>query len=176
MTTVSYPSERFPAPPALSLDLPDGWEPTQTPGALLAARKPATGFVSNVVVRVEHREDGFDVSRAIREIEDSASARPQGVTSPPFRSEIGGLTFVGLDLSWVDAQMGTILQVHLFHALKPLGTDGAVQMILLIGSCGGSEVATEYDVLQTILRSATVTPWQVGQSGHLPPPVTSPSA
>lgn len=171
MTTVTYPSERFPAPPALSLDLPDGWEPTQAPGTVLAARKPGGSFMTNVVVRVEHREEGFEVSRAVEEIQATAPSRPQGVASPPFWGEIGGLTFVGLDLSWVDDQVGPILQVHLFHALEPLVPDGAVQMIQLIGSCGGSSAATEYELLQAVLRSATITPWPVepGQPAPAPP-------
>lgn len=173
MTTVTYPSERFPAPPALSLDLPDGWEPTQAPGTILAARRPAAGFMTNVAVRVERREDGFEVSRAVREIEDSAPARAQGVASPPFQGEIGGLTFVGLDLSWVDAEVGTILQVHLFHTLEPLVPGGAVQMIQLIGSCGGPQAATEYGVLRTVLGSATITPWQVEPVEPHSPAVTS---
>lgn len=159
MTTVTYPSERFPAPPALSLDLPDGWEATQAAGTVLAARRPAAGFMTNVVVRVEHREEGFEVARAVQEIQGSAPARPQGVASPPFQAEISGLVFVGLDLSWVDDAVGTVLQVHLFHALAPLVPGGATLMIQLIGSCGGSEAATEYEVLQAVLRTATVTPW-----------------
>ncbi len=158
MTTVTYPSERFPAPPALSLDLPEGWEATHARGTLLAARRSGAGFRTNVVVRVEHRDDGFEVSRAVEEIEASAPARPQGVASPRFKGEIGGLTFVGLDLSWVDDQMGTILQVHLFHALEPPVPGGTVQMIQLIGSCGGPGAVTDYEVLQSVLGSATITP------------------
>lgn len=168
MTTVTYPSERFPAPPALVLDLPDGWEAVQAAGTVLAARKPATGFMTNVVVRVEHREEGFEAARAVEEIQGSAPARPQGVASPPFQAEIGELTFVGLDLSWVDDEVGTILQVHLFHALAPLVPGGATQMVQLIGSCGGPDAAAEYEALQAVLRSATITPWSTGQVGSSP--------
>lgn len=166
MTTLTSPSEFFPGPPAVTLELPEGWEPTQAAGTLLAARRPTdTGFMTNIVVRVEHREDGFEVGRAVAEIQGSASGRPQGVTSPPFQGEISGLTFVGLDLSWVDPDYGTILQVHLFHALQPSAPGGSVQLVQLIGSCGGNEATTEYDVLKSVLSGTTVTPWQPSGAG-----------
>jgi len=171
MTTVHYPSERFPAPPALSFDLPDGWEPTIEPGSVLAAHKPTAGSVSTIVVRVEHREEGFDVAQAVQEIQGLALHRPRGVASAPFRAEIDGLTFVGLDLSWVDDRLdqggqgdqmgplGTLLEVHLFHALEPLAPGGVSSTIHLIGSCGGLEAAAEYAVLQTVLTCGMITPW-----------------
>lgn len=163
MTTISSPSELFPTPPGVSLELPEGWEPTSAPGALLAARKPGPvgQFMSNVIVRVDHREDGFTVDRAIEEIRADAAQRTQGETAGVFRGEIDDCAFDGIDLSWVDQRAGTLLQVHLFHTLEPLVTGGAVTLLQLVGTCGGGTAAADYPVLKSILRSARVTPWKV---------------
>ncbi|WP_295699817.1 hypothetical protein [Lapillicoccus sp.] len=162
MTTISSPSELFPAPPEVSLDLPQGWEPTTAPGALLSARKPGADrdFMSNVLVRVEHREDDFTVDRAVEEIRATAAGRAQGETAGVFRGEIDGCVFDGIDLSWVDDRAGTLLQVHLFHTLEPVVPGGAVNLLQLVGTCGGSAAATDYPVIKTIIRSARVVPWK----------------
>lgn len=163
MTSISSPSELFPAPPTVSLDLPEGWEPASTPGTLLSARRPGAegAFMSNVLVRVEHREDGFTVDRAVEEIRATAAERAQGETAGVFRGPIDGLDFDGIDLSWVDERAGTLLQVHLFHTLEPLVPGGAVNLLQFVGTCGASTAATDYPVLKTIFLSARVTPWRV---------------
>lgn len=162
MTTISSPSELFPAPPAVSIDFPDGWEPTSAPGALLSARKPGApdAFMSNVLVRVVHREDGFTVDRAVEELRADATQRTQGETAGVFRGEIDGCAFDGMDLSWVDDRAGTLLQVHLFHVLEPVAAGGAVMLLQLVGTCGGSAAAVDYPAIKEILLSTRVTPWR----------------
>jgi len=51
---IETPSELFPAPPALRLTLPDGWEPFASAVATLSASDPASppSFRANVVVIV----------------------------------------------------------------------------------------------------------------------------
>ncbi len=53
MTTIASPSELIPAPPVVSLALPEGREPVSASGALLSARKPGADgeCVSNMLVR-----------------------------------------------------------------------------------------------------------------------------
>ena len=54
MTTLSYPSDRFPAPPSVSLDIPDDWEPVAVPAVVLAAKQSGEQqiFTANVIVRL----------------------------------------------------------------------------------------------------------------------------
>lgn len=161
-TTVTFPSALFPAPPSIEVDLPDDWEPVQAPGTVLAARRrtaSASGFVTNLVVRIERREPGMQVPTALDEIRGTAERRPQGVTSEPFAAQLGGVDFVGLDLSWVDEQVGTVLQAHLFHVVPAGDPAGTPQLVQLTGSCAGPQAQEEYEVLRTVLSSARVTPW-----------------
>jgi hypothetical protein len=54
MTTISYPSEAFPAPAAFTIDVPSHWRSVETPDALLAAIDPTgTVFQSNLTVAAE---------------------------------------------------------------------------------------------------------------------------
>ena len=57
MTTVSYPSERYPAPPTVTLDIPDEWETLSVPAVAIAARRAPEkpDFTPHVIVRVGPR-------------------------------------------------------------------------------------------------------------------------
>jgi hypothetical protein len=65
MTTVSYPSEAFPAAPAFTIDVPAHWRNIETADALVAAIDPTgTVFQSNLTVAVER----FPVTMSIEQI------------------------------------------------------------------------------------------------------------
>jgi len=116
MTDLAFPSEEFPAQPAITLHIPDDWTPVHSPGAVMAARRAAENgtFAPNVVVRIERRPADFEITDALTELKQFADERPEGTISEPFKAELDGQTFVGCDLSWVDDQVGTVLQAHLF--------------------------------------------------------------
>ncbi len=65
MTTISYPSEAFPAPAAFTIDVPFHWRNIETPDALVAAIDP-TGpiFQSNLTVAAER----FAVTMSLQQI------------------------------------------------------------------------------------------------------------
>ncbi len=65
MTTLSYPSEAFPAPVAFTIDVPSHWRNIETPDALVAAIDPTgTVFQSNITVAAER----FEVTMSLHEI------------------------------------------------------------------------------------------------------------
>src|SRR6185295_11573766 len=108
MTKLAFPSEEFPAQPAITLQIPDDWLPEHSPGSVMAARRGTQEgtFVPNVVVRVERRPADFEVVGALAELRHFAASRPQGTISEPFKAVIDGRLFVGCDLSWVDDRVG----------------------------------------------------------------------
>ena len=155
MTNLAFPSEEFPAPPAVTLQIPDDWMPVHSPGAVMAARSAAEKgtFVPNVVVRIEPRPADFEVTDALNELKEYAAQHPRGTTSEPFKVELDGTLFVGCDLSWVDDQVGTVLQAHLFGGV-PSGS--FLQLVQVTGSVGGPRAREEYPIIKTIMRSLTV--------------------
>jgi hypothetical protein len=155
MTNLAFPSEEFPAQPAITLRIPDGWEPVHAPGAVMAARRAAEEgtFAPNVVVRVDRRPVDFEIADALTELKHFAAGRPQGTTSEPFKAELDGQLFVGCDLSWVDDLVGTVLQAHLFGGV-PSGP--LLQLVQVTGSVGGAKAREDYPTIKTIMKSLTV--------------------
>lgn len=65
MTTLSYPSEAFPAPPEFTIDVPSHWRNVETPDALVASIDPTgTVFQSNLTVAAER----FVVTMSLHQI------------------------------------------------------------------------------------------------------------
>lgn len=155
MTIVASPSEEFPAQPAISLQIPEGWQPVYSPGAVVAARRAADDgtFVPNVVVRIEGRPANFEVTDALFELRAFVAARPQGTISEPFKAELDGRQFVGCDLSWVDEQAGTVLQAHLFGGVL---SGQIFQLVQVTGSVGGAQAREDYPIIKAIMKSLTV--------------------
>lgn len=155
MTRLAFPSEEFPAQPAITLQIPDDWLVVHPPGALMAARRGAEDgtFIPNVVVRVERRPAGFEITDAITELGQVAAERPQGTVSEPFRAELDGRLFVGCDLAWVDDLAGTVLQAHLFGGV-PSGP--FLQLVQVTGSVGGAQAQEDYPIIKAIMKSLTV--------------------
>ena len=155
MTKLAFPSREFPAQPAITLQIPLDWIPVHSPGTVMAARRVAQEgtFVPNVVVRIERRPVDFEVTDALTELKAFAAERPQGTTSEPFKAELDGRLFVGCDLSWVDDQVGTVLQAHLFGGV-PSGP--FLQLVQVTGSVGGAQAREDYPTIKTIMKSLTV--------------------
>ena len=155
MTKVAFPSEEFPAQPAITLQLPEGWQPVPSPGAVVAARRVADEgtFVPNVVVRIERHPASFEVTDALSELRRFVAARPQGTISEPFKTELDGRQFVGCDLSWVDEHVGTVLQAHLLGGVL---SGSFLQLVQVTGSVGGAQAREDYPIIKAIMKSLTV--------------------
>jgi len=155
MSTLAFPSEEFPAQPAVTLHIPQDWKPVHAPGAVMAARSASEdgAFVPNVVVRIERRPVGFEVADALAELTQLAAERPQGTISAPTEVDLDGRLFVGCDLSWVDDRVGTVLQTHLFGVV-PSGP--FLQLVQVTGSVGGAQARRDHPTVTAIMRSLTV--------------------
>jgi hypothetical protein len=79
MSTLSFPSDRFPAPPAVSIDVPDTWEPVSAPAVALAAKQTEVNadFTPNVIVRLGTRPEDDQPADALMELRGSVDSRPQ---------------------------------------------------------------------------------------------------
>jgi len=121
----------------------------------MSARRAAEDgtFTPNVVVRIERHPAEFEVSEALDELARFAAERPQGTTSEPFRAELDGQLFIGCDLSWVDDQVGTVLQAHLFGGVR---SGPFLQVVQVTGSVGGIQARQQYLIVKAIMKSLTV--------------------
>jgi hypothetical protein len=143
MTTLAYPSADFPGPPAVALEVPDGWEPLHAPGTTLAARLP--------------REE------SLGQVADVARSRG-GAVSEPYAADLGDARFVGCDATWPDADVETVLQANLFHVVA--GEDGAPgYLVQLTGAVGGAEAETDYELIRDVITTVRVTPWDASTQG-----------
>jgi hypothetical protein len=155
MRTISYPSAAFPGPPHIELDLPDGWSPLRLGGVLMAAREVSapTGFASNVVVKGYARDLHFDVREVMRDLHAFAGDQPSGVVDDPFRLTIGGVPWLGVNVSWVDPEIGQLLQAHLIAGWER-GT--FLDLVHVVGAVGGGDVMRAYQSLHDVLVSVRV--------------------
>src|SRR4051794_30599870 len=162
MTTLHYPSDRFPGAPSAALEVPDGWEPVQVPGTALAARVADRGqqeFLANVVLRFERRGGDYTLADAMTEVEQYAQAKPKGEAGDPFSAAFGGHEYAGRNVSWVDPAAGTVVQAHLF-TLLPAGD--LQDLVQITGSVGGTSATEDYPVIQQVIQQVTVTAGDAG--------------
>ncbi|MEW1952192.1 hypothetical protein [Terrabacter sp. NPDC080008] len=163
MTTLAYPSADFPGQPAVSLDVPQGWEPVHAPGATMAARLPREGsFAPNVVVTVEQCGPVYRVEDSLEQVAVLAATRG-GSVSEPYAAELAGARFVGCDATWPDGDVDTVLQANLFHHVASGETSGHV--VQLTGAVGGSDAEADYELIRQVLTTVRVVPWGSGGAG-----------
>lgn len=156
MPHLSYPSETFPGPPTVDIDVPDTWAPVRVGGTLLACRKIESehGFAPNVVVRGFQRTSGFTIRAALDELRTFVDGREGGRVDEPFELELGGVPFLGVNVSWQDEEIGVVVQIHLFAGSR---RGRVVDIVQVTGSVGGSDMEHSYGEVQGILQTVRVT-------------------
>ena len=157
MPTVTYPSPMVPGPPSIDLAVPEGWLQVWVPDTLIAVRDDAQGtdhFLANLVVRHRQRPAPFGESEILAELGEYARSRQQGsVTALPAR-RLGDREAVGVEVSFVDPQVGPVVQVHWF--LVDAGPH-ALEVLQVTGSTGGSRHEVDGAMIEEILGSMRVT-------------------
>ncbi len=154
MTQFSAPSQTFPGPPRVSVEVPDDWTAVPMAGTVLAARGPLVdGLASNVVVRHYTRPLTFTVPSAMADLKAFVDQQPEGEIDEPFTLTLGEVPVIGVNISWTDPKAGDIVQVHLFAGTR---LEGLVHLVQVTGSVGGTEIETDYDQVQGILQTVRI--------------------
>lgn len=173
MPELRFPSAAFPDGPRVAFDAPAPWEPLHVPGAALALIRPAPEgvFNPNVVVTLAPQAAGFELSDALDTLDETARQRTRGATSEPYEADITGYRFIGRNLSWVDDDAGTVLQLHLFGSVpRPDANAGAdaksggqsvdaVDLVHVTGTVGAAEAVHDYAQVRDLIATMTVAPW-----------------
>ena len=157
MTTVSYPSERFPAPPTVSVDIPDTWETLSVPGVALAARQSPEkpDFTPNVIVRVGTRPLHDQPADVLMEIAGARQGRPDAQIGSAETVDLDGQEWTRVVVTWSDAQGLPIRQTHQSASLP---RDEQVQdFIHLTGSTGGAGLESDDPEVAAVLASVRLT-------------------
>lgn len=163
MTTLTYPSARFPGPPSVSLELPEGWVPLEAPEAALAATLARSGpCAPTVLVVIESAPAGATVHDGIDRMGRLAVANG-GEASDPYAAQVGELSFLGCDSTWPDPDVDAVLQCNLFHLVQTQGPDAPGHLVRLTGAVGGADVEQDYELVRRVLLTARVTPWTAGE-------------
>lgn len=158
MPTVTYPSAVVPGPPRITLEVPAGWIQVWVPDTLIAVRDDVQGtdhFLANLVVRHLQRPAPFGPEEVLAELGDHAGQREQGRVGGLRRRQVGGRELVGAEVSFVDAQVGTVAQMHWFDIAEGGDVLGVVQVT---GSFAGSRRETDGATIGRVVESMRMDP------------------
>ncbi|WP_338749385.1 hypothetical protein [Janibacter alittae] len=153
MPTVTYPSPVVPGPPRIHLEMPEGWIQVWAPDTLIAIRDGAPAadhFLANLVVRHYQRPAPFGTDEISSELEGYAHQRDRGRVGGARRREVAGEDLVGAEVSFVDGQIGAVVQTHWFSTRQ---REEVVDVVQVTGSFAGSRRERDDATLERIVES-----------------------
>lgn len=153
MPVVAHPGPGSPAPPAVRLDVPQGWAQPPAGDALLAAAGPGSAG-DEIAVEVRHVAAPPDVvADAVVAASTQRAGDGSGEVEEPFVVELGGREWLGRNVSW-DESGTPVVEVHL---ATTLAADGPVsRTVLVVGRVRGAGLDADYDALQGVLETLVV--------------------
>lgn len=158
MPVLAAPGPLAPAPPPVTVEVPEAWEALPPGSDLLHVR--GTGSAGDPVDVRLRSHTGPGGCAAADLLDDAASSVPEGSeVEPAFVVEIGGREWTGRNVSW-DEPGGPVVEVHLAVAVdQPTGTPdepSRVRLLLATGRVQGSGLDADYDLLQSVLETVLV--------------------
>ncbi len=162
MPVLAFPGPVAPAPPAVTLEVPEGWEPVPAGAGLLRAR--GTGSAGDVVEvgLAAHTAAGVDASGLVEGL-TTASAPAGSELEDVFVVEIGGREWAARNVSW-DESGGPVVEVALVSLVEDvdvdpdaeLGGEAASRFVVATGRVRGAGLEADYDTLQSVLETVVV--------------------
>ena len=155
MTTLTYPSEVNPGPPALAIDVPDSWEQLTVPQTLIATREPTSAgtFSTNIVARLVQRGAATTPGEIVGELGEYIKGKTDGEIGAPYAVELSGRQWTAVNLSYGDGQHGAINQLHLFTG-EMRGT--LLSLVQVTATFAGSREEEQLAVVREALSSLRV--------------------
>ena len=162
MPVLAVPGPVAPAPPPVTVEVPEAWQALPPGSDLLHVRGPGSaGEPVEVRLRAHTGAAGYAVSDLLDEL--AAAAAPGSEVEPAFLVELGGREWTARNLSWDEAD-GPVVEVHLVTAVEPNdGSDdtadpdaGFARLLLATGLVRGAGLDADYDALQSVLETLTV--------------------
>lgn len=157
-TTYSYPSERFPAPPQITMSAPDDWAAATVPGSVLATRaaRPADQFAPNVVVSVGRHAGEFGREQALAMLRAALLDHPEAKQDEPFLAPFGDEVYHVVNVAFDDPRAGTLVQVHAYCGYPVPGRTQEHDIVHVMGTCTAAEATDDYPLLQHVMESTRV--------------------
>lgn len=158
MTTFSFPSERFPAPPQIRVSAPDDWAAATVPGSVLAARaaRPPGRFAPNVVVSVGRHAGEFGREQAMAMLRAALFDHPEAKVDEPFLGPFGDAVYHVVNVAFDDPRAGTLVQVHAYCGYPVPGRPQEHDIVHVMGTCAAADAADDYPVLEQVMESIQV--------------------
>lgn len=154
--TIEIPGVEIPAPPRLSLDVPEDWEILVVPGVQLAVAEPRPEgrFRTNLVITVQRLAAGHDLERAREDIARRTAALPELEDLGAGDLEAGGRTWFASEYGYTPPGASTTVQAVRCTVLE---RGDVVDVVEVVGSCGADVAEAHIDVLRAAQDSLRVT-------------------
>ncbi len=155
MPVLAFPGPNAPAPPALSIDVPDGWRPLPADTDLLAAEGPGAGSEAvEITIRRHTRPSGYAAEQLADEVAAAGVGdHPGAEVEAPFVVDLGGREWLGRNVSW-EGPEGSVVEVHLVTPAP--GESEVTQFVVATGVVRGQALDADYDTLQGVLETVTI--------------------
>lgn len=153
MPTVGHPSAFSPQLPSIELTLPESWVAEPGGDALFRATRGTGADLEPELTAYIHTTAEPTTADLVEELELEAQSEDEGQADPTFEVEIDGRTWTGLNVSWIDEGE----PVYVIHLMTVVPAGEVNQIVLLSGQVAGADSEADYDEVQGILETATVT-------------------
>ncbi len=151
--TVRFPSEAFPAFPAIELDHPRGWSPTAGVGVVLAVAKrvPPRTFQPLVTVSVARFAPGYSLADAVASVVATVAPLAQYQELGRADLEVLGRPGFRIEGAFVHPQVGGLVQAA---RITVIDHGSAVDLVQLTGTCTAVQAKGTLDEIRAIQAGA----------------------
>lgn len=151
--TVAFPSDRFPAFPAVAVDAPDDWVPINALGSVLAVGQPpsAGNFRSNVVIAMSRFDAGYQLQTAIDAVVKKFTELPDFVEIGREERTVLGVPGFRMEVTFSDPRVGTLAQaIH----LAVIEAGPVADLVQVTGTAAGEQGRDSWPTVRSVLDSA----------------------
>jgi hypothetical protein len=155
MPQASFPSDLFPAFPAVTLDYPEGWEARPVVEAVLAVLddRGADAFSPNVVVGITRAGRDVTLSTAADALQAEVAALREVAPVDAAQVGFGDAPWFVSEFAYVSEAAGTIMQVV---AVAAVGNGPFTDVVRVTGTASPADFEESLPVIRRIIASTRI--------------------